>query len=206
MNELVRQQYDSLYANTDLTFGDGKPLKLLKELNHHVSSGAVLDVGGGDGRNALALAKMGYEVTVIDLSEIGLAKLQKLATKEGLVIRTVCGDIMSAKIDESYDVIIMSFVLHHIDADEARKIISKLQNHTKPHGVHLIATFSNAGGLYERAKKSDRFYPSAKEMENLYKNWETLLLQSKSVATLAKDKSGKPYQNQTLFYLGKKLD
>ena len=51
--------------------------------------GKALDVGAGMGRNALHLAKLGWDVTGIDLSAQGLAVMRSNAEKAGLKIQTV---------------------------------------------------------------------------------------------------------------------
>ncbi len=51
--------------------------------------GAALDVGAGMGRNGVYLAKLGWEVTGIDLSAEGLAVLRDSAEKAGLKVATV---------------------------------------------------------------------------------------------------------------------
>ncbi len=51
--------------------------------------GKALDVGAGMGRNALHLAKLGWDVTGIDLSAEGLAVMRSSAAKAGLKVETV---------------------------------------------------------------------------------------------------------------------
>lgn len=50
----------------------------------------VLDVGAGTGFLSLAAARLGYEVTALDISAAMLARLEATAEKEGLAIETVC--------------------------------------------------------------------------------------------------------------------
>jgi len=51
--------------------------------------GKALDVGAGMGRNALHLARLGWDVTGIDLSVEGLAVMRSSAEKAGLKVETV---------------------------------------------------------------------------------------------------------------------
>ncbi len=50
----------------------------------------VLDVGAGTGFLSLAAARLGYEVTALDISPGMLARLQRTAADEGLHVQTVC--------------------------------------------------------------------------------------------------------------------
>lgn len=56
-------------------------------------SGRALDVAGGDGRNALWLAERGLEVTIADVSEVGLARARAAASERGLPLATVAVDL-----------------------------------------------------------------------------------------------------------------
>ena len=49
----------------------------------------ALDVGMGQGRNALALARLGWEVTGFDVSAVGLAQARAAATAQGVTINAV---------------------------------------------------------------------------------------------------------------------
>lgn len=51
----------------------------------------VLDVGAGTGFLSLTAARLGYEVTALDISAGMLARLQQTAAAEGLHVETVCG-------------------------------------------------------------------------------------------------------------------
>jgi SAM-dependent methyltransferase len=57
--------------------------------------GRALDVAGGVGRNALWLAQRGLEVTLADVSPVGLSMARERAAEAGLVIRTVEIDLES---------------------------------------------------------------------------------------------------------------
>ncbi|UTW10691.1 class I SAM-dependent methyltransferase [Marinobacterium rhizophilum] len=55
--------------------------------------GSVLDVAAGDGAASLALARLGFRVTAVDIAEVGLARLQAFAAAEQLEIPTHCRDL-----------------------------------------------------------------------------------------------------------------
>lgn len=55
--------------------------------------GTVLDVAAGDGAASLALARLGFVVTAIDISEVGLSRLEDFAARERLTIQTRCCDL-----------------------------------------------------------------------------------------------------------------
>lgn len=80
----------------------------------------VLDVGGGDGRDAVRLAEAGHHVTVLDPAPSWLAEARRRATEAGVEERltTVEGAIDDlATAGGDYDLVLCHFVLHYRPAD-----------------------------------------------------------------------------------------
>ena len=67
--------YDTYYQQENL-FGKAYP-ELLAFFNQFEGKGKVLDLGCGQGRDAIPLARMGFEVRAIDSSQVGIASNQK---------------------------------------------------------------------------------------------------------------------------------
>ncbi len=53
----------------------------------------LLDLGAGDGRHAIPLAREGYVVTAVDVSDVGLERLDAFATAAGVQVETVQRDL-----------------------------------------------------------------------------------------------------------------
>jgi SAM-dependent methyltransferase len=66
-----------------------EPNRLLVDAIARRTPGKALDVGMGQGRNALFLAKHGWKVSGFDVSAVGLAKARAAATAQGLTIDAV---------------------------------------------------------------------------------------------------------------------
>ena len=76
----------------------------------------VLDVGGGDGRDALALAEAGHHVTIVDPAPAWLAQATRSAEHSGLTDRvsTVLGSLDDLPLGTGdYDLVLCHFVLHY---------------------------------------------------------------------------------------------
>ena len=80
--------YDSIYANPSRKFLTN-PNRLLAEAAAHLEPGRALDVGMGQGRNAIHLARLGWDVTGFDTSQNGLAEAQKAAAAAKVTIHTI---------------------------------------------------------------------------------------------------------------------
>lgn len=116
-----------------------EPAKLLIEhINLFPSGGKVLDVAMGRGRNAIYLARNGFQVTGLEIDTEAIQACEDLVRKENLPveIRQVdLEDLASYEIESSYyDGIICFFYLQ-------RNLIPRLKEALKPGGVIIYETF-----------------------------------------------------------------
>lgn len=84
--------WDLRYAGTDRLF-PAESDEALVEFAAGLQAGRALDLGAGEGRNSLWLARRGWKVTAVDLSQVALERLDAAAAKEHLVVRTVVADM-----------------------------------------------------------------------------------------------------------------
>jgi SAM-dependent methyltransferase len=75
-----------------------------------VKKGKVISLSEGEGRNAVYLAKLGFEVTAVDFSSVGLAKAQALANKHQVKIECVLADLNNLNLKpDTWDVVVSVF-------------------------------------------------------------------------------------------------
>jgi len=75
--------------------------------------GLALDVAGGDGRNALWLARRGLEVTLADVSDLALERAAAAASAEGLRLSTVRVDLELSPLPQGpWDLVLCTYFLH----------------------------------------------------------------------------------------------
>ena len=85
---------------------DTEPIPFLVDNASQLGSGRALVLAAGTGRNAVYLAQQGFNVTALDVSQVGLDQCQKLATERGLSVTTVCADLEDHDLGEAkYDLI-----------------------------------------------------------------------------------------------------
>lgn len=102
-------------------------------------AGTALDVGMGQGRNAVYLAKQGWDVTGIDLSQVGLDAARANAEKAGVSIRAekVAYDQFDFGVDK-WDIIVIVFAWAPV---EDPSFVAKLRRSLRPGGLVLFEHF-----------------------------------------------------------------
>lgn len=109
------------------------------------SSTRVLDVGGGEGRNSIYLAKAGFDVTLVEASGVALGVARKWAKAEGLChkIRFIHGDIANIGFnDEYFDAVIDAFMLPFLHSEKHSGYTRKAFSVLKCDGLFLLETLS----------------------------------------------------------------
>ncbi len=126
--------------------GDPKTLEYLRSsVNQWVDSPAgknALDLGCGTGTTAFTLAKLGFAVTGIDVSETAIGMANELAVKQNLKINFEIGDILELqKRNEKFDLIYDSHCLHCIVFEEDRsKVLAGVKASLAESGVFILDT------------------------------------------------------------------
>lgn len=163
----------------------------------------MLEYGAGQGRNALALAERGFTVHANDLSPVGVASMNEAAKEKGLT--TFIAEVADAReeLDESYDLIISTFVLHHLTQEEAVACIEKMKEHTNEGGLNAIAVLTNEKDLAR--EDPGYFYPDVERMRELYADWEMVsYIQQDGMARRGTNPDGSPKLNVSVKMVAKK--
>ena len=106
-----------------------------------VKSYRVLDIGCGEGKDAVFFAKCGYVVTAFDISEQGIEKAKKLAQYNKVDVNFFKADLFDYRPDTKYDIIFSSGVLHFIRQAERKEICDSLKEHTADNGINALNVF-----------------------------------------------------------------
>jgi SAM-dependent methyltransferase len=105
-----------------------------------LAPGRALDLGSGEGRNALWLAERGWRMTAVDFSDVGVAKARRLAEGRRVEVDWVVADLRSYDPPEgTFDLVLQSFV--HLPADDRRAILARASAALRPGGTILIVGY-----------------------------------------------------------------
>ncbi|MEL0099822.1 MAG: class I SAM-dependent methyltransferase [Opitutae bacterium] len=140
--------WDERYQTPEYIFGDQPCQWLIMNQHRLPQSGEALALGDGEGRNGVFLAKLGLQVTSVDLSEVGLNKARDLAKERGVAIQTVQADLEDYEIDPESQDLIVSIYCHLPDA--IRKLVHKrAEVALKPGGLFILEAFHHAQLKYQ---------------------------------------------------------
>jgi 2-polyprenyl-3-methyl-5-hydroxy-6-metoxy-1,4-benzoquinol methylase len=100
----------------------------------------ALDLGAGEGADAIRLARLDYDVTAVDISPEAVKKIEAFAADASVHIIAETADISEYRPQGHFDVIICNGVLHYI-ADK-QKVIERMQAATAPGGLNVVSSWS----------------------------------------------------------------
>ena len=101
--------WDDRFSIQDYAYGEA-PNDFLVWAAPQVKKGKVISLSEGEGRNAVYLAQLGFEVTAVDFSSVGLAKAQALAEKHQVKIECLLADLNDFQLEpNAWDVVVSVF-------------------------------------------------------------------------------------------------
>lgn len=118
-NEMA-ETYDQYYQTENL-FGEPYS-ELIEFFAEYPKKGKVLDLGCGQGRDAIALARLGYSVTGIDNSKVGIEQMNVIGEIENLNLVGQVGDIYSFDRFDEFDTILLDSMFHFAKKDREKEI------------------------------------------------------------------------------------
>ncbi|GAA4725991.1 methyltransferase domain-containing protein [Brevibacillus fulvus] len=137
--------YEETYKTEDYYWGTEpnsacyQVLQLMPPVKHL----KLLDIGCGEGKDAVFFARNGYDVSAFDVSDAGIEKTRRLADKVGVHIDVFKADILDYRLDTYFDIVFSSGVLHYIKPEFRQGIFDNYKQFTNPDGIHVFNVFVN---------------------------------------------------------------
>ena len=104
----------------------------------------LIDIGSGPGRYSIELAKMGYQITLVDISEVSLNLAKEKASEASVILQDVLqqdATDLSKVSDNSFDGVLLFGPLYHLlEEDQRKQAILEAIRVLKP-GCFFFATF-----------------------------------------------------------------
>ena len=101
--------WNERYSTSELIW-TGRANQFVEQHLADLPPGLAIDLGAGEGRNAVWLAQRGWTVTAVDFSQVGLDKAKRLADDHDVTIDTVCADATTWEPDAPADLVVLSYL------------------------------------------------------------------------------------------------
>lgn len=176
--------WDKRYETEAYIFGK-EPVEFLRDHIDILPGGKALDIAMGEGRNAVFLAKNGFDVDGCDVSETAIKKAHELAKENSVSINAFVADLETYELPKNtYDVIACFYYLQ-------RDLIPQIKQALKPGGMIIYETYTieNWERGLEGSKNKDYLLKS-NELLNFFRDFkiiyyrELVLNNKKAVASL----------------------
>lgn len=200
--------YEKKYQTPDFYWGI-EPNELCYEilkLRPSLHPLRVLDMGCGEGKDAVFLARNGYCVSAFDLSDSGLAKGRELARCCRTEVDFFKADLLEYQPTTEFDVVFSSGVLHYLPQQRRAALFNQLKQHTAPGGIHVLNVFirkpflAPAPDMEEQERNADPWYSG--ELFEYYHDWRFHLQQEKIFDCTS---GGEPHQHCMASMIAEKM-
>ena len=102
--------WDTRYATEGFVFGL-EPNRFVAEYLADIPPGRALDLGSGQGRNAIWLARRGHQVTAVDLSSVARGQAVALATEVRVAVEFVAADVTEWQPPpDAFDLVLLAYL------------------------------------------------------------------------------------------------
>jgi SAM-dependent methyltransferase len=127
-----RAGWDARYSEADLMWGAG-PNRFVAEEFTGVPPGRALDVGSGEGRNAIWLAEHGWRVTAVDFSPVATERGRQLAGQRGVEVDWVVADLLDYQPEEgTFDAVLVIYL--HLMPEALATVLHRAARAVAPGG------------------------------------------------------------------------
>ena len=156
--------WDKRYAEADRVWSENANA-LLVDFAGGLAPGRALDIGAGEGRNAIWLARAGWEVLALDVSAVGLARAVERAAEAGVELDCVTADWHEYVPRSPVDLVIISFM--HPRPEERAAMFGLARAALAP-GGHLLTVGVDVSEHERRGPPdADRLYTPERLKEAL---------------------------------------
>ena len=138
---MTKNFWNNRYSDTAEFYYGTQPNEFLKSNTHVIFPGGnVLSLGEGEGRNAVFLAKLGFKVTAVDGSSVGMEKMEILAKGKQVSVAPVVSDLNEYKITPNgWDAIVSIWC--HIPKILRKNLYAAVAKGLRPGGVFILEAY-----------------------------------------------------------------
>lgn len=131
-----REAWNTRYEGRELVWKAAPNQFLVAEVSSLVG-GRALDLGCGEGRNAVWLAENGWDVTAVDFSDAGISKGREMASRRGVEVTWLVDDLNRfVPAHQAFDLVIDFYI--HLPPDQRKNLLKRAAEAVAPGGTALV--------------------------------------------------------------------
>jgi SAM-dependent methyltransferase len=131
-----REDWNRRYAAKELLWSAAPNRRFAADVES-LAPGTALDLGCGEGRNAVWLAERGWRVTAVDFSEVALAKAERLAARSAVEVDWVVADLLEYQpLERAFDLVLLLYL--QLPAAERRLVHARAAGAVAPRGLVYV--------------------------------------------------------------------
>ena len=172
--------YKENQKKCQLWYKKGKIIKMAREILTFMQPDKpinILEIGCGDGQEAVFFARNGYIVSAFDIDEEKIAGAKKLAENVGVDVNFFCADILTYKIESEFDVVYLSGTMHLIPVNSRKKIVEMIQAGTAVGGLNAVNAIVEKSFIDGKLNSPGIFCNSAELFACYGKDWKFEMLE-----------------------------
>ena len=129
-------EWDRRYGVSELLW-TGEPNRFLVSETADLRPGRALDLACGEGRNAVWLARQGWQVTGVDFSAVALEKARRLAEANGVKAEWVVADLLEYRPEgRAFDLVLLFYL--QVPESQRHEIVRAAADAVAPGGTFLL--------------------------------------------------------------------
>jgi SAM-dependent methyltransferase len=127
------REWDSRYAGSERVWS-AAPNPWVAATIRGWFTGRALDLGTGEGRHGVWLAALGWQVTAVDFSAVGIERARRGAQEVGVDVDWMVDDVRTWQppADASFDLVLVSYL--HLDSD----VLARARDWLAPGGALVV--------------------------------------------------------------------
>ena len=157
-------------------------------LNNQAKRKTIIELGCGEGRDAVYFEKLGLKVIGVDQSKNSVANLNSNYSNENIVFIEDNFTEFETKFDEKFDFVYSRFSLHAVKEDNEDKVLTWVFNNLKEGGIFFLEVRSTKDELYGKGIKVGENTFKYNEHKRRFVDFEVIKNKTKNYSKILESK------------------
>lgn len=127
--------WNERYDGAELVWS-AEPNRFVVDEVGELEPGRALDLAAGEGRNAIWLAKLGWDVVAVDFASVGIDTGRRLAAHHDVEVEWVVDDVLSYRPDGRFDLVLVVYL--HLDPGDLDAVLRVARDVLTPGGRVVV--------------------------------------------------------------------